>query len=118
MYNTVTNNEDIEKGLNNFYSGLSYFYSAPSIINSFTVGQDRPYAELEALADYEMHNGRGIRRYDGSWVSPDNLDKELDSNIWKDDLYRITYDQDNIPNVSQYDIANNLGWLRDPNEDL
>lgn len=118
MYNTVTNNEDIERGLNNFYSGLSYFYSAPSIINSSTVGQDRPYAELEALADYEMHNGRGIRRYDGSWVSPDNISEVLDSNLYRDDLMRITYDQNSQPDVRQYDIANNLGWLRNPNEDL
>ena len=117
MYNTVTNNDDIQKGLSNYYSGLSYFYSAPSIINSATVGQDRPYAELQALADYEMYSGRGIRRYDGSWVSPDNLNRELDSNIFKDDLMRITYDQGQ-PNVKEYDIANNLGWLRNPDEDL
>lgn len=117
MYNTVTNNDDIQKGLSNYYSGLSYFYSAPSIINSATVGQDRPYAELQALANYEMYSGRGIRRYDGSWVSPDNINRELDSNIFKDDLMRITYDQER-PNVKEYDIANNLGWLRNPNEDL
>ena len=85
MYNTITNNDDIQRGVQNFYQGLSYFYSTPSIINSGTVAEDRPLAELEALADNEMNFGKGVRRYNGTWASID----ELDTDLFGDDMMRI-----------------------------
>lgn len=114
MYNTVTNTEDINRGLRNFTQGLGYFYTAPSIINSTTLAEDRPYAELEAMADNEMNFGRGVRRYDGTWSSLEDLDKD----IFGDDMMRISYDENNQPKLSNYDLTNNLGWLANPDENL
>lgn len=114
MYNTVTNSNNINRGLNNFAQGLGYFYSAPSIINNITLAEDRPYAELEAIADNEMNYGRGVRRYDGTWSTLDDLDKD----IFGDDMMRISYDENNQPKLSNYDLTNNLGWLANPDEDL
>lgn len=107
MYNTITNNDDIQRGVQNFYQGLSYFYSTPSIINSSTVAEDRPLAELEALADNEMNFGKGVRRYDGTWASID----ELDTDLFGDDMMRITYDENNRPQLGNYDLVKSLGWL-------
>lgn len=114
MYNTVTNANDINRGLNNFAQGLGYFYSAPSIINNITLAENRPYAELEAIADNEMNFGRGVRRYDGTWSTLDDLDKD----IFGDDMMRISYDENNQPKLSNYDLTNNLGWLANPDENL
>ena len=114
MYNTVTNTDNITKGLRNFTQGLSYFDLAPSVINYTTLAEDRPYAELEALADQEMYNGKGVRRYDGSWSTIDDLDTDL----FGDNMMRVTYNSDNKPSLENYDITKSLGWLANTNVDL
>jgi hypothetical protein len=65
--------------------------------------------EMEAYANDEMNEGRGIRRYDGSWSRPEDV---LDSSIFQtEDLLRISYGEDGKAKLDDLSLTKDLGWL-------
>lgn len=116
MYNTITqqNDYDWRKGLAAAKKAEAAFHSAPSIINNITLAESTPQAAYEALADEQMYNGAGVRRYDGTWSTPEEA---LDDDIFGDDMMRISYANGEF-DAKKYDLKNSLGWLADRDENL
>lgn len=112
MFNTITQNivddNSWRKGLLEARKNAAQFYSDIDIVNEAFTKEALGTPEMEALADEQMYNGKGIRRYDGTWVSPEDV---LDDNLFSDDLMRITYEQDQAVSARKFKMLNELGFL-------
>lgn len=112
MFNTITQNivddNSWRQGLLEAKKNAAQFYSDIDIVNEAFTKEALGTPEMEALADEQMYNGKGIRRYDGTWVSPEDV---LDDNLFSDDLMRITYEQDQAVSARKFKMLNELGFL-------
>ena len=110
---TIISN-DWKKGLEEYQRDALLFHNAPSVLNSSSLVEDYTMSELEAFANDEMYQGRGLRRYDGTWAKPEEV---LDDDVFSDDMMRISYEEGQL-NLKDWDLAKSLGWLSDTNQSL
>lgn len=110
---TIISN-DWKKGLEEYQRDALLFHNAPSVLNSSSLVEDYTMGELEAFANDEMYQGRGLRRYDGTWAKPEEV---LDDDVFGDDMMRISYEEGQL-NLKDWDLAKSLGWLSDTNQSL
>ena len=109
MQSNLNLTKDSLEGLKDFLQNLGQFRSIGSTINSRTLAQNMSIPEMEAYANDEMNEGRGIRRYDGSWSRPEDV---LDSSIFQtEDLLRISYGEDGKAKLNDLSLTKDLGWL-------
>lgn len=112
MQNIIDN--DWKKGLEEYRRDALLFHNAPSVLNRSSLVEDYTMSELEALANDEMYQGRGLRRYDGTWATPEDV---LDDDIFGDDMMRISYEEGQL-NLKDWDLTKSLGWLSNTNQNL
>lgn len=112
MFNTVTqnivNDSDWRRGLAEAKKNAAQYYQDIDIVNNAFTKEALGTPEIEALADEQMYNGKGVRRYDGTWADPRQV---LDDNIFQDDLMRITYQQEGLLNARRFKLLDELGFL-------
>ena len=112
MQNIIDNNW--KKGLEEYKKDTLLFHNAPSVLNRSSLIEDYMYNELQALANDEMYQGKGIRRYDGTWATPEEV---LDDDVFGDDMMRISYEEGQL-NLKDWDLTKSLGWLNDVKQNL